>query len=657
MMKYILLILALNFTTILPQQKYFIYFSDKGSENSNYLNKTSSAYKLALQSLSERSIERRMKSMGNDFITYDDLPIFHSYLDSLNSLGIEVLRKLNWFNSVSAVLTSEQILKLKQFRFVDSVVAVKTLYRKDDSSEQIIFNKANISDTSYNYGNSFKQMSLSDVPIVHSKNINGKNVLIGILDTGFDWERHVALNQRNVLAEYDFIFNDTITANQTGDASGQDSHGTYVFSVLAGFKDSVLIGPAFNASFLLAKTEDVRSETKVEEDNYAAALIWMDALGVDITTSSLGYNTFDTGTSYSYKDMDGRTTIVTKALEMAFQRGISTFTSAGNEGNSSWKYITAPADGFNVIAVGAVDEFGSLAGFSSRGPTYDGRFKPEVVAQGVSVYGATAGTTNSYRMANGTSAAAPIASGVAALLLSAHQHLNNKQIRSIILESSSNSANPNNQIGYGVISAKNAIEFPNLQYKDNKLLLHKVIFDQNKLDESVKLNIVVDGVSEQLSFVKNSDCFYSVEVPQKYNGLTVNFNIMYADSQNIGHINPQTGFYSFVFGSDIISHNLSVKHPETEYNVSEFFPHPFIPAKHKTTGFYFNSVGDELFSLVIIDASGQKVNEFSTKTLQGKNYFEWNGISDKNFLCASGVYYVLFNIGSQQYGKKIVLLK
>ena len=101
------------------------------------------------------------------------------------------------------------------------------------------------------------QMNLSDVPFVHSKNINGKNVIIGILDSGFDWKFHNSLKDRNVIAEYDFIFDDSVTANQTGDSPSQDSHGTYVFSILAGFTDSILIGPAFNSSFILAKTENI----------------------------------------------------------------------------------------------------------------------------------------------------------------------------------------------------------------------------------------------------------------------------------------------------------------------------------------------------------------------------------------------------------------
>jgi hypothetical protein len=501
-------------------------------------------------------------------------------------------------------------------------------------------------------------MNLSDVPLVHSKNINGQNVLIGILDSGFDWELHNSLKDRNVIAEYDYIFDDSVTANQTGDSPTQDSHGTYVFSILAGFVDSVLIGPAFNSSFILAKTEDIRSETHIEEDNYAAALIWMESLGVDITTSSLGYNIFDSGYSYNYSDMDGRTTIVTKAAELAYQRGVSTFTAAGNEGNNSWGFIIAPADGFGTIAVGAVDEFGNRAGFSSRGPTSDGRIKPEVAAHGVNTYGAVAGTNNGYRFANGTSAATPIASGVAALLLSAHQHLTNTQIRSILLETSSNSVNPNNLIGYGIISAKDAIEFPNLEKRNNEYVLHKTFLDEKLIASSV--NIVFysgDDLLIAYPMTKTGDYNFTYTFPSRNSGDLIEFTIFYIDSQNTHYTLPQNGKYKFNYGSDIISLNLDIQSPTISYEVSDFYPNPFNPAMHRTTRINYYSSGKELFKLLLIDGAGQKVKEISTTTLAGDNYFEWDGFSDRGYLCSSGVYYALIQIGEKEYGKKLVLLK
>jgi len=657
-MKYTLILLIILSAQAFTQEKYFIYFTDKGAENSNTLNKNSAAYIQAVQNLSPKAFERRIKNMGEDFITYDDLPINKNYIDELESLGIQVIRKLSWFNSVSAVLTSDQIKSAESLPFIKSIEPVKKLYFQNDpliNSDQQLFKEL---DTTYGYGVSFNQINLSDVPLVHSKNINGQNVLIGILDSGFDWKLHNSLKDRNVIAEYDFIFDDSVTANQTGDSPTQDSHGTYVFSILAGFADNVLIGPAFNSSFILAKTEDVRSETNIEEDNYAAALIWMESYGVDITTSSLGYNIFDSGYSYTYSDMDGRTTIVTKAAEFAFQRGVSTFTAAGNEGNNSWGYIIAPADGFNTIAIGAVNENGSLASFSSRGPTSDGRIKPEVVAHGVSTYGAVAGTNNGYRFANGTSAATPIASGVAALLLSAHPHLKNKQIRSIILETSSNSSNPNNQIGYGILSAKNAIEFPNLENVNSSYVLHKTIFEERVDPQSVKLFYSYSDMAIPEVGMNNNDAYnYSVSFPQLIDGETVSFYITYSDSSNNNYRYPEIGEYKFSYGSDIISYNLDVQPPAVNYEVSDFFPNPFMPVKHRTTRINYKSSGKELFKLMLIDGAGQKVKEVSLNTLPGENYFEWDGFSDRGYLCASGVYYALIQLGDKEYGKKLVLLK
>lgn len=657
-MKYTLLFIILFCAQVFTQDKYFIYFIDKGIENSSVLNKNSYSYNLAVKELSPKSLERRLKNMGNDFITFEDIPLNEKYISDLEKSGVTIIRKLKWFNAVSAYLTVDQIQNFKSLPFIKSIEPVKKVFFKNqdfEDSEQQLYKAL---DTTYNYGLSINQMALSDVPIVHSKNINGSNVLIGILDSGFDWKRHNSLKDRNVIAEYDFIFDDSVTANQTDDALGQDSHGTYVFSVLAGFVDSILIGPAFNSSFILAKTEDIRSETHVEEDNYAAALIWMESYGVDITTSSLGYNIFDSSYSYTYGDMNGRTTIVTKAVELAFKRGVSTFTSAGNEGNVPWKYIIAPADGFNIIAVGAVDEFGNLANFSSRGPTSDGRIKPEVVAQGVNNYGAVAGTNNGYRFASGTSAAAPVASGVAGLLLSAHPHLKNTQIRNIILETSSNSKNPNNLIGYGIISAKNAIEFPNLELRNNSFLLHKIILDNNLNPGSVNIVFkIANDLLQSFPMTKFGDYDFTYSLPARSIGEIIEFNFTYSDSQNNYYVFPETGYFKLVYGSEIITLNLNIQTPKINHEVSDFYPNPFMPAVNKKTRIDFVSPGKEKFKILLIDGAGQQVKQVSGITNGQMDYFEWDGYSDRGFICASGVYYALIQVGNKQFGKKLILLK
>lgn len=659
MIRYITFITIILSSLLVAQGKYFIYFNDKGIDSKTTLNKSSEVYNEALGKLSQHAIERRMKNMGDDIITYDDISISKSYKDQLIILGINIIHELSWFNSVSAYLSSEQLTKVKLLPFVKSVEPVKKLYFKnpDIKSDELL--KSNLGDTTIYYGNSFNQLNLSDVPVVQAKGINGKDVIVGILDTGFDWKLHECLKDRTVLAEYDFVSNDSITANQPGDAISQDSHGTFIFSIIAGYFDSVMVGPAFNASYILAKTENISSELHVEEDNYAAALIWMESLGVDITTSSLGYNTFDSGDSYTYSDLNGKTTIVTKAVNLAYERGVATFTAAGNEGNKSWKYIIAPADAFNIISVGAVDVNGNHASFSSIGPTADGRIKPDVDAMGVNVFGALAGTVDKYGFNNGTSTAAPIASGIGALLLSKYPYLKNSQIRSIIFETSSNSATPNNLIGYGIISAKRAIEFPNIEFVDNNFILHKAIFNDIVNPASVKISYSYDDIiiPDILMNRENDNLSYTFSFPQLNFGKNIRFFITYSDSLNHNYRSPEQGEYKFEYGTDFISLNIATTNSVSYDVVSDFYPNPFIPASNKNVKLNFLSSGKELFKIAIIDASGQQVFEKNFITDVGENTFEWNGLSNHGYLVASGVYYALIQFQGKEFGKKLVLLK
>ncbi len=411
-MKSYILWIFIVFTSIsFPQSKYFIYFKDKGIESSARLEKSSPVYNSALSLLSTKSIERRIKNLGEDnIITFEDLPLKEDYVFQLEQIGIKIENKLRWFNAVSAYLTEDEKIKVARLTFVEKIDPVKKFVFKSpelESSSQLFKQPDNLFD--FDYGPSFGQLQLSDVPAVHSKGITGEGVLLGLLDTGFNWKNHESLKDATVVAEYDFIFKDNSTQNDSLDNPNQHGHGTLVFSIVGGFKEGSLIGSAFGSDFILAKTEDIRSEKHIEEDNYAAALEWMESYGVDITSNSLGYSTFDPPEfSYTYSDMDGKTTIVTKAAELAFRKGVVTISSAGNEGNTSWRYITAPADGINTLGIGAVDNSNQLASFSSRGPSYDGRIKPDVVAQGVGVYCATAGNFSGYITASGTSVSAPI---------------------------------------------------------------------------------------------------------------------------------------------------------------------------------------------------------------------------------------------------------
>ncbi len=635
------------------QNKYMIYFKDKGIKHGETLSKTSALYQEALNSLTQRAVERRKKNMGDEIIKYEDLPIREDYINELNSLGIEVVHKLTWFNAVSAYMNDEQLIDIKAFPFVAKIEVVKKLKYKNDEIPQNNLEKGSSLNPNLEYGDSFGQLELCDIPIVHSKGITGEGIIIGLLDTGFDWNDHEALINTDVIDEWDFIFNDSITANQNGDDPGQHNHGTSVMSIVGGFKDGTLIGASFSSSFLLAKTEYVPTETHVEEDNYAAALIWMENQGVDVTSSSLGYSEFDAGqSSYTYEDMDGQTTIVTLACELAFSLGVVTITSAGNEGASPWFYITAPADGFNTIAVGAVTSSNIVASFSSHGPTFDGRIKPDIVTQGVGVFAASAsGFTNYSGGFGGTSAAAPIACGVAGLLLSAHPHLTNIQVRKILLETAGNSTAPDNNRGYGLLSAQNAINYPNLESVGASYKMHKIFINNISIDPStVILHYSIDGgdfMETNMTF--DGSLRYNYLFPDLSNNPFLEFYFTYSDSSLGSYREPAVSNYGqLVVDTEVVDVIPS------DFSLSQNYPNPF----NSQTRINFNSSVNEVTHLEIYNILGQKVkvlfNDIPSSRL---NSVYWDGRNQSGSVVSSGVYYYVLRIGEKTFSKKMVLLK
>ncbi|MBT8386508.1 MAG: S8 family serine peptidase, partial [Ignavibacteria bacterium] len=273
MKKYILIFITFPLFLSYSQTKYLIYFKDKEITETKQIEKSSLQYKTALSYLTDKSIERRIKNMGEEnFITFEDLPIFEQYVNELELLNIKIENKLKWFNAISAFLTAEQLQLVEVIDFIRKIEKVKILIFSSPSAVNEHIYKNSSTSSINDYGPSFGQLQLSDVPAVHSKGITGEGILIGLLDTGFDWRNHESLINTNVVAEYDFVFKDSTTANDTNDVADQHNHGTLVLSIIAGQKDSSLIGAAFGSDFILAKTEDNRSETHVEEDNYAAAL-------------------------------------------------------------------------------------------------------------------------------------------------------------------------------------------------------------------------------------------------------------------------------------------------------------------------------------------------------------------------------------------------
>ena len=626
---------------------------DKGDSFSKITHKESTAHEI----LSQKSIDRRKKNLGENYITYSDIPIFQEYIDRLKEKNIQIIRKLKWFNAVSALLNDDDLEVVRKFSFVSKVEIVKKLISSKPISDKYIenksINKSNVPHT-YDYGYSLTQDQLSDIPEVHDLGFTGQGVIIGILDTGFDWEKVNSLRNRNVIAEHDFVFDDNLTANESGqDVSSQHNHGTSVFSILAGFDEGKLIGPAFNASFILAKTEYIPSETHMEEDNYAAALEWMDSIGVDITTSSLGYSEFDqTDFSYTYADMDGKTTIVTKAAEIAFEKGIAVITSAGNEGNSFgndstyWYYITAPGDGFNTLTIGAVTSSNIIASFSSRGPTYDGRTKPEVVAQGVTVYNAIAGMDSSYSAGSGTSYSAPIVAGITAQLLSAYPHLSNKQLRNIIIKSGDNQSSPNNEVGYGLVSALRAVNYPNIEMINNKYVVNKII----SISENIQQNSVemLTESGNKYAVSHNNGIYYQTELPSEISASNNKIYFTYKDLQNNIIREPNEGYFELYVDDQI--NEISEEIPQN-FKLEQNYPNPF----NLGTNIKYSLAEDRITNvqLKVYDILGREIATLVNENKPKGNYsiyFPTNNLS-------SGVYFYTLKTGDNFDTKKMIILK
>lgn len=287
--------------------------------------------------------------------------------------------------------------------------------------------------------------------------VDATGVRIALLDTGFD-TANPAFNGITITAQRDFVFGDDVVRDEPGkDLGGAHSHGTSTWSLFAADVPGRLHGIARGAGFLLAKTEDIRTETRVEEDNYVAALEWADSIGVDIVSSSLGYLAFDNGFGYTPGQLNGDVAATTVAADMAAQRGILIVTAAGNEG-PGFRSISTPADGDSVLTVGAEDSTGAIAVFSSRGPSADGRVKPDFTAPGVAVCAVTG--VGLVRRVNGTSFATPLLAASAALVKQLHPTLTPMALRTAFRNTATQRATPDSTFGWGRPDVAAAAVFP-----------------------------------------------------------------------------------------------------------------------------------------------------------------------------------------------------
>ncbi|WP_276496077.1 S8 family serine peptidase [Pontibacter litorisediminis] len=428
------------------EQKRLIFFKDKAN----------SPYSLSkpLEFLSSKALERRQRQKIT--LSSRDLPVNPSYVAALTDAGATVWYTSRWFNAAVVQCTAEQLQQLEALPFVRKAQTLNRIAAPVDKRQQGVQSMATVAAVAENslpipepsdYGPAFHQADMLGADELHSDFYNGSGMTIAVFDAGFPGVQNIPafahLFENNQLkGTYDFV-------RKQESALTADAHGTAVLSTMAAYEPGVLIGTAYGANYLLLRTEDAATEHNIEEVNWLLAAEYADSAGADVINSSLGYTMFDAPSqSYTYEDLDGNTSIVSRAADYAAATGMLVVTSAGNEGNKTWRFISAPADGDSVLAVGAVDSLGVKAGFSSFGPTADGRIKPDVVALGQGAYFIL--PNGNLARGNGTSFAGPIIAGFAASLWQAYPFKTNIELIQMLRNSGSNASSPNNSIGYGI---------------------------------------------------------------------------------------------------------------------------------------------------------------------------------------------------------------
>jgi hypothetical protein len=448
---YLFLLLVSSFVGF-SQEDAWVYFKDKPNSATDLAN--------PVTILSQRALDRR--TAQGIALDDKDAPIYQPYINEITaSTGITVKAKSKWLNCLHI---RGSVADIKALKLLSSVLKVdfadKTLNSSTNkTAAKIKFkptNKTMETAVTFNYGSSSNQIQMLNGHLLHQLDYTGSGKIIAVMDSGFPGVDSATPFKRlrdnnQILGGYDYV-------NKSSNYYSGNNHGTYVLSSMGGYADGQLIGTAPDAKYYLFITEDAISavpynENPVEESNWVEAAEEADRVGVDIISTSLGYFGYDNPNySHTYSDMTGNLAFASQGANIAFDKGIIVVASAGNEGQETEPHIGIPAEAKNVIAVGAVQADETYALFSSTGPSYDGRVKPDVMAQGQTVV--ISDPAGNLVTANGTSFSCPITSGMVACLWQALPGKNAQQIKQLIQQSSDNFAEPalksRPQFGYGI---------------------------------------------------------------------------------------------------------------------------------------------------------------------------------------------------------------
>jgi serine protease AprX len=467
------LLLSAGKSTAQTFSKKVVFFTDKGG--TPYSISNPSAY------LSTRAVERRTRYNIN--IDSTDIPVLQRYVDSVTAAGaVTILGKSKWLNAVIIQTTdAAAVARINSFPFVVKTndaalrkyytkVADKFLNEPIDSTPSAFRVSQSLADT-FNYGSSSNQILIHNGQFLHNLGARGQGMVMAFLDAGFTgfatnrfFDSARARNQFS--GTWDFV-------SGNSNVNEDHPHGLNCFSIAAAYIPGTFVGSCPEANYYLLRTEDDTTEQIIEEYNWVLGAEYADSAGVDVISSSLGYSTFDDPTfNHSYADMNGNTTVISRMADLAAKKGMLVVNSAGNSGNNSWKFITAPADGDSVLSVGAVNNSGTIASFSSFGPTSDGQVKPDVVSVGAGTV--LSNTSGNVATGNGTSFSGPNIAGLATCLWQLFPEFNNYRIITALRESADRFSTPHEQYGYGLPNMKKAfgVNVLHLMLHLTTLLLH-----------------------------------------------------------------------------------------------------------------------------------------------------------------------------------------
>ena len=475
----ILLLSILSTSATIAQTQYFFYVQLNNKQNSPYSLSQPEQY------LSQRAINRRV-AYG---IACDstDLPVNPAYIAEIAAKGVKVHNRSKWLNGITVRMADTSIVS--QIRALPFVKWAKYTGQMNSAALPAP-RKAKFGSETYSYGTAATQINQLNGSALHNAGYTGKGIHIAVLDAGFN---NVNTNpgfdslrlQGRLLGTKDF-------AEPNSNIYALDAHGANVLSIMTGNLPGQYLGSAPHASYWLLRTEYAPSEYLMELDFWVSAIEFADSAGVDVVNSSLGYTTFDDASmNFKYADMNGKTARASIAAEMAAKKGIVVCNSAGNDGRSTnpWKYIGAPADANGIFAIGATTSSGTPSDFTSYGPSYDGRVKPEISGMGSST--AIINTSGLTSTGNGTSYSSPLVCGMLACLLQYTKEKNPAMslnaFRQVVIENSNLYNAPTTQLGYGITNFQQAMSTVTsfTQTKDSRTNIAVKYIPEHKL---IRLN-------------------------------------------------------------------------------------------------------------------------------------------------------------------------